>query len=63
MVECSSLETVCEFKRDDAIDHANARLIAAAPDLYAALQLIVDHYGDPLEVARAALAKAEGQTS
>jgi hypothetical protein len=40
---------------------ANGRLIAAAPDLYAALKLYVDHYGDPLKVARAALDKAEGR--
>jgi hypothetical protein len=35
-------------------------LIAAAPDLLAALKLIVDHFGDPLKVARPAIAKAEG---
>lgn len=38
---------------------ANARLIAAAPDLLAALRLIVEHSGDPLKVAMAAIAKAE----
>lgn len=37
----------------------DAHLIAAAPDLLAALKLIVDHFGDPLKVARAAIAKAE----
>ena len=40
---------------------ANAHLIAAAPELYEALRLIVAHFGDPLKVAAAALAKAEGQ--
>lgn len=40
---------------------ANAQLIAAAPDLYAALARYVEHYGDPLKVARAALAKADGR--
>lgn len=39
---------------------ANARLIAAAPELLSALKLMVEHYGDPLKVARAAIAKAEG---
>lgn len=54
--------------------NANARLIAAAPDLLAALQAIVDenvdymtinHLGDPeqqhnIKLARAAIAKATG---
>lgn len=40
---------------------ADAHLIASAPDLYAALVAYVEHYGDPLKVARAALAKARGQ--
>ena len=43
------------------VSAANAHLIAAAPDLYEALRLIVAHFGDPLKVAAAALAKAEGQ--
>ena len=30
----------------------------AAADLYTALELYVDHFGDPLKVARAALLKA-----
>jgi len=37
------------------------RMQAAAPDLYAALALYVEHFGDPLKVARPALAKAEGR--
>lgn len=40
---------------------ANRALIAAAPDLLAALKQIVDHFGDPLQVAHAAIAKAEGR--
>ena len=40
---------------------ANARLIAAAPELLAALKRYVDHFGDPLKVARPAIAKAEGR--
>jgi hypothetical protein len=39
----------------------DARLICAAPDLYAALVLMVQHFGDPLRVANAAIDKAEGR--
>lgn len=46
---------------DTAAGNANARLIAAAPDLLAALKLYVEHFGDPLKVARPAIAKAEGR--
>ena len=48
-------------------DYANARLIAAAPELYAALQGMVSAYGNELATcpytrrARAALAKAAGE--
>lgn len=42
-------------------DVANRSLIATAPELLAALKLIVEHFGDPLQVARAAIAKAEGR--
>jgi hypothetical protein len=49
------MEEVCEE------DWANARLITAAPDLYSALKLYVEHFGDPLKVARPALAKALGE--
>lgn len=35
------------------------RLNEAAPDLLAALKLYVEHFGDPLKIARAAIAKAE----
>jgi hypothetical protein len=55
---------------DGAIDHAaNARLIAAAPDLLAALQAVADYWagGDVPEVLdtqmRAAIAKATGGQS
>lgn len=41
---------------------ANARLLAAAPELYDALALYVHHFGDPLQVARPALAKARGES-
>lgn len=41
---------------------ANGALIAAAPDLYAALAKYVEHFGDPLKVARPALAKARGES-
>ena len=40
---------------------ANLTLAAAAPELYDALELYVEHFGDPLKVARAALAKARGE--
>jgi hypothetical protein len=49
-------------KRDAEIT-ANINLIAAAPDMYGALVLYVEHFGDPLKVARAALAKARGETA
>lgn len=43
---------------------ANARLIAAAPDLLAACKKVVECYGDPAKGAlfglRAAIARAEG---
>jgi len=50
----------------EAENSANARLIAAAPDLYAALENILARYGivnDDLCDARAALAKAKGETA
>jgi hypothetical protein len=40
-------------------DAANARLIAAAPDLLAALKHVRDIYAD-IEIVRDAIAKAEG---
>lgn len=53
---------VCESIRTDA----NARLIAAAPDLLEALKAMLDYYGSHTarvecqDMARAAIAKAEG---
>lgn len=41
--------------------HAVTDWLNAREDLYAALQLYVDHFGDPLKVARPALAKARGE--
>ena len=57
-------------KRDDAIHAANARLIAAAPDLLEALKLIMTCYpaaiaslpGDGMERVHAAIAKAESRS-
>lgn len=42
---------------------ANARLIAAAPDLLAALKMCVIERSEWLDEARAAIAKAEGRSS
>jgi len=41
--------------------HANARLIAAAPDLLEALETIANTHANPVSVARAAIAKARGE--
>ena len=50
---------------DEEASQANARLIAAAPDMYAALQLFIIganvSYITALEIARAAIAKADGE--
>lgn len=59
-------------RRSSAEVHANARLIAAAPDLYEALKFLLAHCkgmdrfeGNPINQAmadaRAALAKAQGE--
>lgn len=49
---------------DDGEEEANARLIAAAPDLLLACQKALEHFGDPAEGKvlglRAAIAKATG---
>lgn len=52
-----------ELGQDRAEQEANARLIAAAPELLEALERYVDHFGDPLKCARAAIAKATGETT
>jgi hypothetical protein len=61
---------ICDSHHEEARDYANARLIAAAPDLVEALSNLMrrldDHFGGPnsnadwkeQEAARAALAKA-----
>jgi hypothetical protein len=44
--------------------HANAHLIAAAPEMYAALKAMLEQkgfYGGVFDRARAAIAKAEGR--
>ena len=43
--------------------NANARLIAAAPDLLEALREIAADCSDPIRLARAAIAKATGETT
>lgn len=50
-----------EWLARDIANEADAQLMAAAPELLAALKAIVEHYGDPLKLARAAIAKAEGR--
>lgn len=68
-----SIATVYCTRGDEATDAANARLIAAAPDLLLALKamteewvdyMTINHLGDPwakhnMKLARAAIAKAE----
>jgi hypothetical protein len=62
---------VCRVLRTDPNCDANARLIAAAPDLLAALERLVRQHGSddvtytgdhPIAVARAAIHKAIGVT-
>lgn len=65
---------VAQADRANAYTEANARLIAAAPDLLAALKAILNVDNPPvtdpghvdfpraMELARAAIAKAEGRT-
>jgi len=58
-----------EFDFDEGIQQANANLIAAAPDLLAALQLIISYHDDgncelhseDVAMARAAISKALGE--
>lgn len=53
----------------DGVSMADARLIAAAPDLLAALEVLVknypvsqlSNYKEPIEKAKAAIAKAKGE--
>lgn len=65
-VQCFDLRLVkraIELNRAhrQAVTAAGDRLQDAAPDLLKALKRYVEHYGDPLRVARAAIAKAEGR--
>jgi len=60
---------ICEIPDDERADGssraANARLIAAAPDLLAALKEVVaisDRKHDAWDKAHAAIAKAQGET-
>ncbi len=56
---------VCVHPREAEETRANARLIAAAPDLLEALKAVVrvaDRKTDEFDAARAAIKKAEGQT-
>lgn len=59
------------YFRDTSLEEANARLIAAAPDMLEALRLLADNIEaafpglkrmGPLVQARAAIAKAEGRS-
>lgn len=51
---------------DDSEREANANLIASAPDMFDALQAIVDAFGDQdsllIDQAKAALSKAKGES-
>lgn len=64
---CGELANQADMSADEA--QANARLIAAAPELYAALRAMVDWWNEDggsmdgcIRTAEAALAKAEGRT-
>jgi hypothetical protein len=58
--------TIASISDDALAWEANARLIAAAPDMFQALQAIFDAFGDQdsllIDQCKAALAKAEGRT-
>jgi hypothetical protein len=67
----SEQDTQCDGGRDIGVELANARLIAAAPELLDALESItdqLDRVGDHrkdrpfIDAARAAIAKAKGQS-
>ena len=61
----SRIEGVSVVHGIDPKAKANARLISAAPDMFQALQAIVDAFGDQnsllIDQCKAALAKAEGK--
>ncbi len=58
---------IAETRPGSGQEEANARLIAAAPELLDALQDMIDYYGsasatvEALTAARAAIAKAKGE--
>lgn len=54
-----------EYQLNEDIQHSNARLIAAAPELLEALRLMLDSQVLPVwhqSIARAAINKATGET-
>ena len=56
---CIGMESdVARIDRVAVCSACDAQLIAAAPELLAALQKYVEHFGDPLRCANAAIAKA-----
>lgn len=66
-----SVEFICKVEQwSDAVDLADARLIAAAPEMYEALKDCLDRFVaafpeakeyDPIKRGYAAIAKAEGE--
>ena len=70
--QANSNQTICKaIGKDEAIQSANAKLIVSAPDLLEALRFLLADYiaiqGDkltgssvPIEMAQAAILKAEG---
>lgn len=59
--------TLCNYRKDDVELLANAHLIAAAPELYDALQMAVNYMEDDIisldmKILYAALAKARGES-
>jgi hypothetical protein len=56
---------ICKLLGSEQDQNANARLIAAAPDMFDALQAVRDAYGDRdtllMSQVKAALAKAKGE--
>lgn len=63
--DCIVANQFCYAADDEETSQANARLIAAAPDMYAALLNFIGGaditYVAALEIARAAITKADGE--
>jgi len=59
-------QDICFFNWRTPAGKANAHLISSAPDMFQALQAIVDAFGDQnsllIDQCKAAIAKAEGRT-